>query len=171
MSVVEFIGFVVSIIAMFFLIIKRVYDEIYRRRNPEKYEEEEELKDQRLKEFMRTMHIEDDEEERMPLPRNALKPLTLPPPTPKQIVKSKKAFKNPMESYKRETAVEKRKLESSNESRYGAAIDDAYQFVRRSVPSRAEGIINTLPSRRDMLVIHEIFGKPLAMRNPTENNP
>lgn len=153
MSAVEFIGFIVTIISIFFLIIKRVYDAIYRQRNPEQYEAEEELRNERLQQFMKANQI--GHEQARPQQK-----IVAPPPAPKQITKPKKIQK--------ETLIEKGKRQSAAESRYGAPIEDAYQLVRRNVPSRAEAIINTLPSRREMLVIHEIFGKPLSLRTHTE---
>jgi len=46
--------------------------------------------------------------------------------------------------------------------------EKAYEVNIRERSSRAENILHQLSSKRQMLVIKEIFGKPMAMRDPWE---
>ena len=108
---------------------------------------------------------EEDEEEEQELP--VLKP----PPPP--VVKPKiYQFRSDLDAYKTESAVEKRKLQSTLQKK----LDDsnivsahyresaAYHAKEKVLPSRALRLLSALKSNKDMVILHEIMSAPRARR-------
>lgn len=171
MSLVEFIGFVISMAALIFLFFKRVSEERYRRQHPEEIAEEEHEKELALKEFMKTMHIDIGEEEKIvpppkPVATHPSRPPAIPivkkniPPKQAKRKEEKEAFKP---TYDREhDDFEKRLLSKSFHKK--SESSSAYEVKRLIYNSRGNDLIEALPSKRDMLIYREIFDKPLALR-------
>lgn len=60
MNLIEFIGFVISLVAMTILFFSRMIEKKRRALNPKLYDEMEQRKEQKLKEFMRSLHVQHD---------------------------------------------------------------------------------------------------------------
>ena len=88
MTFIEFIGFIITMIALFFLMMKRAWEERYRREHPEEFEEEEAERKQALREFLQELDIDiEDLREEEPEPEPPPPPPTTPvaeeaPPPP-----------------------------------------------------------------------------------------
>lgn len=185
MSLVEFIGFIVSLAAMIFLIVKRVWDETQRRRNPEKYAHETEEQEQTLKEFLKSLDMDLNSEKGVPpqhpsvaKPKKAVKtPYIASSSAPHKQKVDKFQFKSSLDDHHQETSIEKRTLKTSIRDPYRDHIEEeilssefrkgeksAYEIINVRKKSRASKIIHGLPSAKDMLVIKEIFGPPKSMR-------
>ncbi len=64
MNLLEFIGFVVSLITLLFLGYRKAQDERKRRNDPEGYEREQHEKEEKLKKFIRSLEGDMDEDKR-----------------------------------------------------------------------------------------------------------
>lgn len=195
MSVVEFIGFVVSLAAMIFLFTKGLWEQKQRREHPQEFAEKEKRKDQALKKLLNSLDIdEDDEEEDEEELSRRSQPAKVPsalrkssPPIQTQLTKKPKGpssdkfqFKSSLDSHHQESAIEKRTLKTAIRDPYRDRIEEeilssefrkgeisAYEIVDVKQQSVASKIIHDLPSLKDMLIIKEIFGPPKSMRiNP-----
>lgn len=168
MSLIEFIGFVISMAALIFLFFKRVSEDRYRRKNPEKFAEEKLEQEKALKELMKSMHIGTEEEGPPPPPPRAM---ALQSPLKKVVVSTVHPKK--LEKYSEKAAKEKENYEKRMLSKtYHKKTENApvYEVHRLTYNSRGNDLIQALPSRRDMLIYKELFGKPLALRNPMDDS-
>lgn len=189
MSVVEFIGFIVSLIAMILLMGTRLWQEAKRRRNPQPHEDEDHQA-QPLKDLLESLDKRHRHQQPPPTPvPQAKKPKTpYPaqqplPQKPKRSGADKFAFKSSLDDRHHETAIEKRSYQTSIKDPYQGHIEEdilstefrksessAYDIIHRRHLSQASKIIHGLPSAKDMLVIKEIFGPPKSLRlNPWLN--
>lgn len=81
----QVIGFIISVLALAFLILRNAWQERSRQQNPEEYARNEKNREKRLKDLLRTMDIEiEDEEEE--------EPQTPPQPPPRPIQKPAPRF-------------------------------------------------------------------------------
>lgn len=81
MTLIEFIGFIITMIAFFLLIIKQAWDQKRRREHPEQYQEEFEDQQAEIKEILESLNLQVPKEvlERREMPSSA----ALPPSPPK----------------------------------------------------------------------------------------
>lgn len=160
MTLIEFIGFVISLAAMIFLVIKHFWEQGQRRRYPEKYAEEQRKKEKLLSEFMKSLNLrenddKDEEEEEEGMKTGAVK---YRPAATRQIPPIPPKLKSSMSDSYREEIV------SSSFLKGEAA---AYDLNKKRKPSRASTILRGLPTPKNMVIIKEIFGPPKSMHiNP-----
>lgn len=187
MSFIEFIGFVISFAAMIFLVIRRFFEERQRRLNPEEFARQEKLREENLRRFLKSRDIysgeeEDDEEEfeeelRPVVPKKYNKPV----PPPKPAILQQQAFVKLREAQKQQALQQKATpppvvhqgnygAETAREKRrsHAASDDTSYEVIRVERVTAANKLLSSLKSPQDMLVIKEIFDKPLSMRSPQD---
>lgn len=177
MGFVEFIGFVISLIAMIFLVTKRFFEERKRRLNPEEYARREQEQEENLRRFLKSINVDsEDEEEFSPPPHPQKHYSQMPPPAPHQpLIRLREAQKQPQVFPKKAPPVESGNYGSetaSDKKRKLAAAQtsaDSYEVIRIETVSPAISLISSLKSPKDMLIIKEIFDKPLSMREPQDN--
>jgi hypothetical protein len=138
MTFIEFVGLVISLAAMIFLILKHFFSIAQQRRNPEEYARMEKQRQDNLRRLLKAKGIDLGLEEEMapkkkPLPPKAVQKSS--PPSPKQPVVD---FIKPAESY---------------------------EVIRTEKKSSGSLLLGSLKSPRDMFVIREILDKPLSMRD------
>jgi len=185
----EILGFIISMLALAFIIGRQIYDE-YRKRNPSiSSSHGVKRKDSVLQDFLRSLNKDVDEEvveikrERRALP---------PPLKPSSYVtKPSKALKTPrtvqddfryqarLDGFQHKSQVDARNISTSFEDRYvekplGSEIvspdmrmDDsmhAYDLIQKKVPTRGEKLLKGLHSRKNMILIHEILSLPKGLR-------
>jgi hypothetical protein len=180
MNIVEFIGFVIVMIAMFIIFARRAFEERKRRENPELYQQEDEDKERALREFLRSLNVdvEDAEELKPEPPPLPPEPQKKPQPAAKLPRRDFK-FDSSVETYEKTKGVRSREFESDIEDRelsiYEADLvqsdifrkheEGAYVIIEDQYRrSRAGRLLRDLKDPRDMLVYHEILGKPKAMQ-------
>jgi len=173
MSPVEFIGFLISFLALIFLFFKNKRE---MKANAERHEEMEE--DDPLKEFLKTL----DHQEEVHAPPPPEKRYIPPPAEPRRRPPSNGSFSS-LDTHRLETNVEKRKLATNIEARklktsienrsIGLGIRNRSILLdkslraeeARAIPkeSRSAGQLGHLASLRQMVIYHEIWDKPKGL--------
>lgn len=131
MSAIEFVGFVISFIAMIVLFFRRTLEKRRYRANPELYEQMEKRKEERLKEFLRGLDVQhdghaDEEEEEEEDDEGYIAP---PPPvrtvakqapyrpaainTPQRRMQDGSQFRAPIEQLRKHAPIEKHQQPTS----------------------------------------------------------
>jgi len=183
---IEFIGFIITIVAMFVILIRRSMEERRRRQNPELYEQEEEDREKALRDFLRTMNLEveefpGEEEKPLPPPPPKTKPLPPKPSRTRRLVRDAYELESPLDEYERTQGVESRRLETEvGQTEFGEIGQDivtgdlfmqpslgAYEIREGGEGSRVTKMLGQLSSPIDMIVYHEIIGKPRALQKHT----
>jgi hypothetical protein len=169
---VEFIGFIISLLALVYLFFKQQSYEHHRQAQSQDFKNEEVDEDDDLKELMKTIDRETAARDTQHLP-----------PRPPQIVKQiKKPSSTSFEEYRLASQIEKRQLKSSLENRHLKSkiaqkleertlpqIAQPHSHVRdweEKAPSRARIALGRLSNRRDLIIYQEIIDKPKSMRPP-----
>lgn len=166
MSFIEFIGFVISIIAMIFLVGKGFFDQYRQRKNPEEYARREREKEKAIRKLLRLTNgydVEDEVVEDVPKKKITFQA------NPKQMVKKqhkpKAVNRTPSSDFiERET----NRFEDSLQNMDSGAPKDGinpYGVVYRQTQSRATVMLKGLPSKRQMVIFKEILDKPLSLRD------
>jgi hypothetical protein len=141
MNFIEFIGFIVSLVAMLFLFLKQFFEEAKKRRDPKKYEEMQRAREQASRDIMsgnppgsrpyaRRKEEEDEEEEY----EEYVKPP--PPPLPKV-----------------QKPLRKEVITSSK-----------YEVHRKVETSRGAALVKRI-KRKELFIIEEIIKPPVTMRS------
>jgi len=155
MNFIEFLGFIISLAAMIFIFTKRYFEERSRERDPEAYAAKERRKEEALKKLYQTLELQtnkkmpaemDDDDDDQEIEKT---PIRLPV---HRLVHTTKVLPKP--THKRPPSPEHA---------------PKYQVNRSNRASRGGRLLESLPSQRDMLIIKEIFDKPLAMREPFDD--
>lgn len=182
-SISDYIGFIISLIAMLFLFFRRNKTEDQSGHPGEAPKSQ----DNALKDFLRTMNI--DVEEEQPKPR--FKPRSK--PKQKEVVQpsttlekwrqhdalEERKLKSQIEERRLQTSikdfeskVEQQKLESHLEHRYvdpfgerNASKTQGYEVIQRERnESRVQLLLERLPSKKNMVIIQEIMGPPKGLK-------
>ena len=164
----EYIGFLISLLALIYLYFKQQSFARHRREHPQvRAERPEEIEEEdALEDFMQEIGY------------SMKKPSTPPPAPPTPTLKTskkpevrRKSVESPLTQYRLESAVEKRQLKSTLESRrLEPAVkkhrdDDGHAEEMLRHPSKAEKAIKRLQSKRDLVIYQEIISKPKSLRS------
>lgn len=103
----------------------------------------------------------------------------------RRIVDDDFAFQSKLETYKPKTAIEQRSFKTKIDDRYTheqykdpfgtriVSIDlqkkqahDAYEVLNKQTSSRISKLLTGLPSKKDMVLLYEIFGPPGGITTP-----
>jgi hypothetical protein len=181
MDLIEFIGFLITIIAMFLLTIKRVREK--RKELPDHEPMHDDQQKQTLKELLKKLDIdvEDEDEEALPPPPPPPRPKVQPAhPQVKQgrfLSEGQYQFRDKLQDYRPVSAIEKRKLKPTIEDPYqtftrGSVVspdmrvhEDGYHEIQKEKPSGAARLVSRLHSKKDMIIYQEIMNRPLSMRD------
>lgn len=159
----EWMGFFISLLAFLVLIVNMARKERARQRDPESYSEIEKEKERRLREFFEDPlrerssqgnNEEDEDEEQedwyvepLPPPLPVVKsqptsPLPASPPLPKHILQDKHSYVS--QHYLRMTAY--------------------HQLSEEADSSRLNTLIESLPSKKTLIILHEVLEPPISLR-------
>lgn len=153
MNLIEFVAFIAG---MLLLIVTRRNQR--QRNNPEEVESEDEEQAERLREFLQQVNRE------MKTPAKKI---------PAESTRAPAAYKKP-QNRKSEKPVFKEigplsysssmtKTDVHEENAFALKIKDPYAMVKEK-ESRVTGLFKRMKNRRDMVLLHEIFGPPKAMK-------
>lgn len=167
MSVVEFIGFVISLIAFIFLMFRRVFEEWKRPEIPGGAEEASK-NSYRLEDFLRSLEVDMEESKKISPPQKKLKESRPKPlPLPRHEIRGD-FLKNVQESAEK-IEEEKQRLENQFSgkgvvsSRYKNSAKP-YETEISVTPSRVQTLLKKLPSKQEMVLLYEIFDRPKGFR-------
>jgi hypothetical protein len=187
MSLIEFIGFLISFAAMIFLLGKGVWDNRARRQNPEEYYRKVRTKEQNLKKFLKSLdvHTEDEDEDedeidekeeaKAPAAKQAVPPSPFQKPYQQRLLaEDQYHFQDRLDHYQTQTAIDQRKLKIAIENRFKGDLSmnivsadlremNDYHAIVSEKPSRANRLINRRSSRQEMILYQEILNPPLAL--------
>lgn len=195
MNFLDWIGFVIGIVAMTILFGKKKKEDRQRRRSPEQAARQQERKDQARKEFMKAIGIEIEDleelEESEPSP---------PPPPPAELRKPIASSRSPVKKRSTQQLLPEFKVGSRGSSidkeadRFDAQLQafisketkrfdektltSALGLTREQAPdyevtrtvelTRGSRLVKELSSKQNFLIYKEIFGPPMAMRRSHE---
>lgn len=135
MSFMEFLGFLITVGGVIFILIQHAWENYQKRKNPEMEGNKEVLRD-----FLKSLDVDLDSEPE-PLP----KPM---PPVHKEIPKKKIIPpKSPIKEELRQTLKEK----------------DAYALAHREKMARGRKLIGSLKTPQEMVLLHTILGPPKGL--------
>ncbi len=155
MDISQLIGFIISAGALLFLFFRQFQTAKRRRENPEQYEQEQRRKEKHLKELMKSLDIETDDEEEnereLPL-------------QPKPVKIPHKVIKPAL----RHSAVAKVKppiahVGLSTHNRAALQSASAYKITHRNKPSRGSLLVHGLRSPQEMIIFQAIVGTPKSL--------
>jgi hypothetical protein len=162
MSFVEFIGLVISLGAMIFLIIKRTYDERQRRKNPQEYARREQEREENLRKFLKERGVDvrngGEEAKKTSKARIFAVPSKMPLPPQKPHTQTQRKYQKPL------SGLSTHALEFSTHAEYDLKPAETYEVIRVEGKTKGNLVLQGLKSPREMLIIKEIFDKPLSMR-------
>lgn len=177
MSVVEFIGFAISVLALLFLYFKNRADTIASQEHRGRAKEEDFLEGTHLKDFLKSIEKDIAEKEK-PKPLPSSPPL---PALPQIERKHKKASLSALEGRQLTSQLERRKIKSPIENRTIAAsisrryeeaspsgvvplLHHAYAEEIHHAPARGKAAIQRLAHLQDLVIYQEIINKPKSLR-------
>lgn len=185
----QYIGFIISFLALAFLLFQRIREERYRRNHPQEYEAAKRKKEEQMKAFLRSLEVgEGAAPSSQPLPKPlapllAKKKKEIPPPAAhlsaaavqsRRVVDDDFRFQPTLEGRHQKTAIEERTFKTKIEDRYKdpfgdhiVSIDlrqkghpDSYQVISKQTSSPVSRLIKGLPSQKEMVILYEVFGRP-----------
>jgi hypothetical protein len=179
MDLLQFIGFVVSMIVLTILSARRSHE-----RRQSTYDEDElevpvDDREARLKKFLRSLDEEMEEDQKLPPPPPVQKPRKI---AAKAAPLQKKKFQPSLEDYHTTSVIESRKLQTRVEERtfqssiedhqFKTTIDDRYDLKGGDSPyelkirerkSSGRDLINRLESPQEMIILQTIIGPPKCL--------
>jgi outer membrane biosynthesis protein TonB len=173
---VEFIGFIISLLALLYLFIKQ-NSRTERQAHPPGYPPEEEGKEEDpFKQYLRAIEKEAEARE-----ATQHLPPPLPSLPPKVAKKPKKPPPHSLEERRLQSQIEQRHMKSSLEERHLKSRFNHHEELpgrtlalpanhlhaeeeRMVGPSRVQLALRRLSSRRDLIIYQEIVAKPKSMR-------
>lgn len=170
---VEFIGFLISLVAILFLFFKGSYDARQRRKNPpynfvDEDEEEEFDEDDPIREMIKIMQGE-KEQLIAPPPSKAQPPKEVRPAAKPQKYTSlaEHQLRSKLEDHKLKSTLENRRLSSKLEQRKVQPSMGTYDTLQRveQPPPRVATLLQEFGSLRKLVLAHEILSPPVALRN------
>jgi hypothetical protein len=166
MNLIEFLGFVIVMIAMGVIMAKRAYEDHQRRKHPEKFAEEKKAKEEAMKEFLRSLNIEVESEE------EAVAVVESKPAPPKRSVNDAFTFHRDLEDRAPTSEVAEREFEVGLDTRFElpkariaspslqiSRTKDAYLLAKH--PSLSARLVQG--NLRDAIILRDILGPPKGL--------
>jgi hypothetical protein len=150
MNAVELIGFFVTVAMILFYVAKWLSDAVHRQRDPEGFARREREREARLRKLLGQLDpdvVGQQEEE-----REGFHPVKI---------------ELPRRDKKKGEAAPQREVQRSKEYKPPVVTHSAESYevvVRKTKPSRGAALLMRQRSQKDLLVMKEIFDKPLSMR-------
>lgn len=178
----EVVGFLITMAAIIYMFIKRSQDARKRSQTHDEPEDGEHHQAEKLDDFLKSLEIDMKEsgdfkpppkpKVSKPEPRAAYH--KAPPPRPLQK-QEKSKFRSSIEDFKMKTNIEERKLKVNSKNKYEGEYGDhllSSQFKGNKIPgligykraSRIAKLIHQLPSKKDIVLLHEVLDKPKGFK-------
>lgn len=151
MSLIDLISFLGSFGLFIYFMLRMAFSKRQRMLNPEIEREERRKEEYELKELLRSLNI-DEEDEDLP---DELRPLPAIPPPP---VKKPSWAESPKAKSNWTAPPATRTYQQSHS-------DSVYEVEGKNYETRSKTLIKDIPHLQNMLVYYEIFGPPKAFRD------
>lgn len=188
MDFTQVVGFLVTMAAILYMFVKRAKDVHKSRHTHEEGHLEEHEQAERLQDFLKSLEVDMDESQDFkPLPKQKVSHPEPPPKPPEATLKPKPAynqesfndefkFRSGLDNFQTKTNIDERKLKINIKNKYGA--DDygehllSPEFRGEKIPelvgyrraSSIKRLIRSLPSKKDILLIHEVLDQPKGFK-------
>ncbi len=186
MTLIEFVGFIITMILVIYLSSKRAIQERKQKLDPN-YDGDEEVDN--IHEMARLLNLSPEDEQAL---EQELRGESAPPPNPVQqrvkppkkkrvsrTLSDKYALHTNIENFKPRSKVAERKYDTKIEHRYEKPRESIINEGLRTAPevdpyallhkkkARINKLLYSLDSKNDMIVIHELLGRPKALKDDT----
>lgn len=186
MNLSDFLTFVFTVMVLIILYFKKKWEKKMREQHPEQQSEQEKA----LSEFLRSLEgdmEEMKEQEKEPVIVREVK--RAPPPPPQEVEKEYELqhatrrtvsdsfkFESDLETYRQKSVVEDHYLQPKIKEELFESLGDnvvsseltqevdAYEIAKVDERSRLSNKLHQLASMRDLVIFHEVMGKPKSMR-------
>lgn len=188
MSIVEFIGFIVSLVAILLIMLRRNWEDRQRKNHPERYNDEADQEDA-LKNFLRALEgdMEEGKEISKKYSESPLPPLPIlhkeeeeiPLERTHRTVADDFQFQAKLDRFQRQSAIDSRHIKldiTSNrfekfqgnqvvsQDMKGFSRETTYDIIDKVTTNRAREILTKPKTLQDMIVIQEILGPPKGLQ-------
>lgn len=152
MDISQIIGFVISLLAIVFLTIQKIREERHKRLHPDELKHEAHEGNDGVKNFFKALDIDIEDEDQFSPPKKHLPPQPSIPSAPAKGHKQKSRLQTPSTSIK------------NNFSNSLPKITKKYGLVEFGQRSRVGSLVKNFPSKKEMVIIHEIIGPPKGLQ-------
>lgn len=166
MTIPEIFGFLITLFILGFLFLKQVWEAREQRADPEKYRKKQLEKERQLKKFMKTMHIdmddEEEEERRIKAARKQAQKQTQKQQPEKRQTNAAQS-QSSIHSSKPSTAsfspapITRQRLDAINSKK--RTLGTVYAATQEQ-ESIASNLVQSQKSLRDAILLNEIIGPP-----------
>lgn len=189
MNLIEFLGFIITMILVIYLSSKRAIEERKRQQNPDYYDDEE-VEDNNIREMARLLNLSPEDAQALerelkgePAPPPPPPKKSNPPPKPQKkkrvsrTLSDKYALHTNIEDFKQRSKVAERKFDTKIEHRYEqprqSVITDSLRVdpehdpyaISHQKKARINKLLDSLDSKADMILLHEILDRPKAFKD------
>lgn len=154
MDISELIGFFITAFALLFVIFRGTIEKWRERGGSEADHKARKAREERLKDFLSSLNKEMSGEKPAPLP-----------PKPKKI--EKRALPLPRATEKEQSDQREERYSGSHVvSRHYKELEKStpYEVIQKKKPSRASLLLRGLSSRSEIVILHDIIGRPKGYR-------
>jgi len=151
MQLTDFIGFIISFLALAFLFFKQKRDKRFQQEHPKEYAVKQKKREQALKEYSKLMGIEPEEDVEE-----------------EEVVKKHSSHRLLQLHHRDQIATANVVMPSKEYSPPKRVNAPVYDVQRKRHSSVGRSLIDKLSSKQSMLIYKEIFDKPMALRRPDE---
>ncbi|KIC75477.1 hypothetical protein DB41_HL00100 [Neochlamydia sp. TUME1] len=186
MHIIDTIGFLVSVAAMLYMLIKLVQPN-KRSKKLASIQDDDPLQAKRLQDFLHSLNADMEKSKNFtpPSPKN-LKPASLPPEHKKKTIyhqpaykkktsKEENKFKSNLDGFQVRNQIEERQFNMNSKNKYEGDYGDhllsqGFRENKSAPPliykrsSRIKNLIHHLPTKKDLIVIHEVLNPPKGFR-------
>jgi hypothetical protein len=179
MSLSEWLGFFITVVAVLFITIRQVFQD-YKRAQQGHHEEEESIEQDRvLNDFLSSLSRDMKEGERLEAEAKRKENVQAPPKPKKQPqrqVTGTYQLTPKLEKTRTLTEIDRRELESQiSDARIAARKDkivseelsdkteDAYAIQEKVLPSRLHTLLHSIP-KNNLLIFQQVIGRPKGLR-------
>lgn len=160
MSIPEFIGFLISLFAVFFLVIRAIWNAMYSKKNPEEYQRKQKLKEAQYRQLMGSINQDLHNELRKKNIRKHLFDEEDEEEEEEEVLLPQKTASESLSRYQQET-FQKPMPAPIMQTRTISRAKSPIPFVEKTEktgPSRGKHLVSQLKNPQEMIVLKEIIG-------------
>lgn len=187
MNFTEVVGFLVTMAAIIYMFVKRAKDIRKSHHTHKEGDHEEHEQAEKLQDFLKSLEADMDESQDFKsLPKQKVSKPESPPTMPFEAPRIKPAyrretfneefkFRSDLDNFQTKTNIDERKLKINIKSKYGDDYGEHLlrpEFRGEKMPelvgyreaSRIKMLIRSLPSKKDIVLLHEVLDQPKGFK-------